>query len=351
MAQVRRILAITADPVLQSAAQRLGALVGATVERRSEAARSGWAAADAVIVGADLVQAVVASRPARRPGVLVLAGEGLDDGLWRSAVRLGAAGVFAVPGEEREVVELLGCAFEPAPAASSVIAVTGACGGAGTSTLAAGLALTSAATWSTVLIDGDRLGGGLDLLLGIEQLPGLRWPDLASTRGRLPSESFAQQLPAVAGCAVLSWDRAGTSAVTPEAAAVVIEAATRAFTTVVVDLQRISDSSTEVLGAAADRVIVLTVASVRAIAATRSVLADLTRWSAPVDLVLRDPGGAGLSRREVERAVGVPVRLGFGSESAVAAAAERGDLPTARPRGALARACRELLDADLRASA
>jgi secretion/DNA translocation related CpaE-like protein len=353
MGQVRRVVAITADRELSAAAARLGALAGAAVDVSStiDGVRAGWRSADAVIIGADLLQVMATADPGRRPGVVVITAGPRDDSLWRAAVQLGAMGLFSVPGEERDVVDRIVETFEPARSSSSVLAVVGGCGGAGASTVASALGLISARTRPTVLVDGDRLGGGLDVLLGIEQVPGLRWSELADTRGRVHSTSFAEGLPQAEGCAVLSWDRASRELVTPDAAAAVVAAATRAFGLVVIDLPRLRDPSVAALAAAADRTVVVTTACVRAIAATASLLADPTLAAAQVELVVRDPGGGRLAVREIEQVLGIPVRASICSEPGVAAAAERGEVPVARRRGSLVRACSELLEIERRSAA
>ena len=58
---------------------------------------------------------------------------------------------------------------------------------------------------STLLVDLDPLGGGLDLLLGAERLAGLRWPDLAGARGRLGGGMLRDALPRLDGLSLLSW--------------------------------------------------------------------------------------------------------------------------------------------------
>ncbi|MGZ4743893.1 MAG: P-loop NTPase [Oryzihumus sp.] len=69
--------------------------------------------------------------------------------------------------------------------AAHVIGVVGGSGGVGATVLAAALATRAAATGRTVAcVDGDVLGGGLDVTFGLEQEPGLRWPDLAAALGR-----------------------------------------------------------------------------------------------------------------------------------------------------------------------
>ena len=55
-----------------------------------------------------------------------------------------------------------------------VICVVGGSGGVGASTLAAALAFVAARQAArSVLVDTDRLGGGLDLLIGAERVDGL----------------------------------------------------------------------------------------------------------------------------------------------------------------------------------
>src|SRR3712207_7123198 len=47
----------------------------------------------------------------------------------------------------------------------------------------------------TLLVDADPLGGGLDLVLGWEQVDGLRWPSLAEADGRVDPPALLQALP------------------------------------------------------------------------------------------------------------------------------------------------------------
>lgn len=89
-----------------------------------------------------------------------------------------------------------------------VIGVLGASGGLGVSTLATALAMRSAlARGSSLLIDGHPRGGGLDVHLGVDGEPGLRWADLAAVRGEIEAAAVLSGLPCARGCRVLSWDR------------------------------------------------------------------------------------------------------------------------------------------------
>src|SRR5450631_1703863 len=92
---------------------------------------------------------------------------------------------------------------------SHIIGVVGGSGGVGASVLSAAIAIRAAqAGLRTVCLDGDRLGGGLDVTLGIEQERGVRWPDLPGARGRIDGPELLRALPTVDGVAVLSFDRA-----------------------------------------------------------------------------------------------------------------------------------------------
>jgi len=93
--------------------------------------------------------------------------------------------------------------------------VVAASGGLGASTLAAALAVRGAdAGLETLLIDARPYGGGLDVCLGLDTEPGLRWSDLASVRGDIDARAVLERLPAIGCGRVLSWDRAAPAAPT-----------------------------------------------------------------------------------------------------------------------------------------
>ena len=77
-------------------------------------------------------------------------------------------------------------------------------GGAGSSTLAAALALAAAVDRDVLLVDGDLQGGGIDYLLGIESVSGARWPELSEASGLLPAAALAQALPTAGRVRVLA---------------------------------------------------------------------------------------------------------------------------------------------------
>lgn len=90
----------------------------------------------------------------------------------------------------------------------SVIAVSGAVGGVGTSTLAYAIALQGAP--SAVLIDAQSSGTPLELLIGGESAPGTRWHQIQISTSAIDSETIMSALPEWNGVRFLSASRSGT---------------------------------------------------------------------------------------------------------------------------------------------
>lgn len=199
---------------------------------------------------------------------------------------------------------------------------------------------------ATMLVDADPLGGGLDLLLGGEGAPGVRWPDLADSRGRVARDALTDALPVVADLTVLSWDRHGPTAIPPEAMRSVLDAGARGRDLVVVDLPRSCDPAAEVVLAAAGLVLVIVPAEVRAAAAAACVATAVRARCPDVRLIVRGPAPAGLDASVVAAAVGLPLAGVLRPEPGLALALERGEPPARRGTGPLARLCRQVV-ADL----
>jgi septum formation inhibitor-activating ATPase MinD len=92
----------------------------------------------------------------------------------------------------------------------NVIAFVPASGGVGSSTLAAAVAVRAcAAGRSVVAVDLDPLAGCLDVVFGLEQEPGWRWPELSDVSGVVHGLGLADELPVSCGVPVLSGRRNG----------------------------------------------------------------------------------------------------------------------------------------------
>ncbi|MDQ1699730.1 MAG: hypothetical protein QOG34_1593, partial [Frankiaceae bacterium] len=276
------------------AALRACAVAGVTaapVGDPAQLART-WRSATAAIVAVSAA-AWVSGLP-RRASVAVLddaAGSELD--AWRLAVQLGAETVFEPSADLRTLVDWLALAGEPPGPPGLVIGVAGACGGAGASTLAAALALRAGS--SSMLVDADPSGGGIDVLLGVEGTAGTRWPDLRASRGVVAADVLAGAVLRVDGVAVVSWVAGDVAPAPVEAMDAVLSAAIRGSDLVVVDLPRGVDAAAEHAAARCDRILLVVPASVRAVAAASAAVA---RWSSAVadlGLVVRHPGPADLT--------------------------------------------------------
>ncbi|MFC7754775.1 septum site-determining protein Ssd [Tsukamurella soli] len=202
---------------------------------------------------------------------------------------------------------------------------------------------------TSLLVDADPWGGGIDLLLGCEDMPGLRWPDLSLRGGQVPSAPLMAALPGRADeVAVLAAGRdpAAQEApveITTEALLAVVDAGRRSVGVTVVDLPRRAGGVTAACAEVADLVVLVTTATVRGAAATRAAAAALGGRARELRLVVRGPAPGGLTARDVERAVGVPVAAAMRPQPGLDAALDGGGLNPA-PSSPLAAAAGRILD-------
>lgn len=92
-----------------------------------------------------------------------------------------------------------------------VITVSGAVGGIGASTFAYALALQAGSELqpghAAVLIDAQSDGAPLDVVVGAEAVPGIRWSQVQIRSADISSDTILSALPTHHGVAVLSADR------------------------------------------------------------------------------------------------------------------------------------------------
>lgn len=345
----QRPLVITSDPLVLDDVVRIALTAGTEVDVATDAGagRRSWATAAAVVVGRDAAEACARARLPRRPGVVLL-GDDLDEvGIWQLGVEVGAEHVVFLPDGEAWLTEMLAESVEPVRLSGELVAVVGGRGGAGATTLAAALALTGSRLGRrTLLIDGDPLGGGVDLVLGGESDPGIRWPDLGATQGRIPGAALTGALPRMNELSVLSWDRGDVLRVPGEAMESVLEAGRRSCELVVVDLPRALDEASRIVLSLASVVLLVVPAEVRAAAAATRVATQLAPLCVDLRLVVRGPSPSGLAAEEISRALGLPLVASLRAEPGLELALERGEPPGRRPRSPLAALC-EAVIADL----
>jgi len=344
-------LLVTADPTLLDDLLRLAAAGGteADVAPDPAAARPRFTGAPFVLVGADQVDACLRARLPRRPGVVIVGHPPAVDAAWEVAELLGAEHVAVLPTAEPWLVDRFAEHPDQASPGGRVLAVIGGRGGAGASILSAGLAVTAVGEgMSTLLVDGDPLGGGLDLILGWERVDGLRWPALRRAGGRVDAPVLLQALPHRGDLVLLSFarDLPGGSPPFPvpsEAMAATLDAARRGRDVIVADLPRQLDDAAVLALQAAARTFVVVPAELRATAAAARIAAAVAPHCEDVAVVVRGPAPGGLKARDVSRALGLPLAGSLRPEPALCQALERGEAPAANGRGPLAELCRRLI--------
>ncbi|MEV0297818.1 septum site-determining protein Ssd [Nocardia sp. NPDC050710] len=332
-------LVLIGDTRLRDEVRRIAAAAERGLdERELPIGRHAWATAPLVIVDTMAAHACADAGYLRRVGVvLVTEGEPeLPD--WQAAAAVGVERVIALPGAAVGLIEKFAEHGEYRTGDGVVVAVVGAGGGAGASTLAAATALRSAAERfrpDTVLVDGAPLGGGIDLLLGIESTAGLRWPDLVIEDGRVSAAALHGALPAAApGLAVLACGRGGAGRLPGEigAAAVhaVIEAGRAAGDLVICDVSGERGPHAERMLDCADLVVLVVPARLRAVAAAESVAAHIRHRNPNQGLIVRGPAPGGLRGAEVAELLDLPLLAAVRAEAGLPARLERGGLTLRR---------------------
>lgn len=328
------LVATDDDALIHDALRWCAAVAGeAHVVRSVDEARRHWRGAVAVVVGGDLAADLAVGPLARRDGVVLIAED--SPAAWRRGVELGAQAVVR-PRDDARAVELLAAVVDGRGEAC-VLSVVGAVGGVGATTIAAVLGRVAADHGSRVLLlDADPLSGGIDLVLGAEHEPGLRWAGLGQG-GRLPAEGLAAALPACRGLSLLTWGRDDPSGEAPVAA--VLLAAARGFDAIVADVPRHLGPIGEAVLATSVLTLVVVPEDVRGIAAARRALA--AGVGAAGESALVTVAGA-LGPDAVAEALGLRPLMRWRTDRSIGTAVERGHGP--HPNRRARRAAGALLD-------
>lgn len=305
-------------------------------------ARDLWEGAAFVLVGSDLAGKCLENLVPRRSRLIVVhtkseTGLGIapesdsERNIWRHAVALGAENVLELPTANFWLTEVLSEVAIPGPveriSSTNVISVVAGSGGVGSSTFAAILA-TEAVTrgMSAVVIDLDQFGGGIDLILGAEEIPGTRWCDIDPGSGRISADTLAAALPRANGVAFLSQSRSCTGDLSVETVAAVIDAARRAFDLVVLDLPREHSECNQLLIGQSVVTCVITRNHVRSIAASIAVSQWGGKFGSNVHFVLISDS-KGLSLPDVSAALGCQDLTEIAFMPAMTTRADEGDPP------------------------
>ncbi len=335
------VLTLVEDPELSANAERVAAAVGARAVTAVAPSRRNWLAAAAVILDeAAALRCARAGMP-RRDGVLLIGPDQPSTSMWTAAIDIGAESVCALPEQEATLVRHVAESAERgAPGARNgrVLAVTAGPGGGGASVFSAALARCAG---EALLVDLDPCGGGIDLLLGGESVPGLRWPDLRLHGGRLSWTALREALPRQRDISFLSGTRTFHD-IDAGAVEAVVDAGRRGGTTVVCDVPRQPAPAAVSAVQSADLAIIVSSCDVRGIAATAAVAAIVRTLNPNLGLVVRGPAPGGLRAVEVADVAGVPLLVAMRPEPMLGARLEHGGLRL-RNRSPLARAAQTVL--------
>jgi secretion/DNA translocation related CpaE-like protein len=335
-------LLVTADEALLEELLRLAAAAGTTPEVASDvpAALRAWPRAPLVLVGADLADALARAEPGRREGVFVVLLAPSPDAVFRSALAVGAESVAELPRSEGWLVERLTDVVDTGPARGLTLGVIGGSGGSGATTFACAVAQVAGRVGPSVVIDADPLGPGVDRVLGLDLVEGVRWDGVGHTTGRLSARALRESLPRRAGVAALTW-YAGPQPPSLQAFAVreVLSAARRGHDTVVVDLPRGPDPLVDEIVSRCDRLLVTVLPSVPGLAGAVRVCRRFVDHSS-VATVVR---GSGVDDDALHRLTGVPVAAHMADQRGLAESIDLGLGPVRSRRGPLGRAAAAVL--------
>lgn len=349
MADDGRPLIVTADDGLLDDALRIAAAAGVElVHSREPGSRPSWRTASVVLLDAVLVRAAVDARMPRRPGIVVVFDAPAPEAMWELCVRLGVEKTVHVHEGEVELIELLADTLRGSTADGRCVAVIGGCGGAGASVFAGAVAFAGAQAGApALLLDCDPWGAGLDVILGVEQSPGLRWKDLSAPAGRLPVDELTRALPRIrigtTGISVLAHGRQVAGDLDPDVVDVVIDAGRRAGAVTVVDLPRTPGPAPDRVLERCDLVVLITPADVRGCWAAERTCTRLRGFDVEAGLVVRGPSPCGLGAREVAELLGLPLLAQMRAETGLANELEFGLSLSSDRRRPLAQAARRVL--------
>ncbi len=322
-AQRHTILLLIEDPDLSEDCAHIAAAAGYSTTRAEPDTPSqlDWRHANAVLVDPGALALLPRATLPRRDRVWLVHGVTQEPD-WPAAMRLGCAGGWVLPTEAGDLVEQLGRPGAVALGDGHIIGVSPGSGGVGASTLAC--AVAAAVPGQRLLIEADWLGPGLDLVLGAEQQPGLRWADLSLTGGHIDAEDVLAAVPQSAGgLPVLATGRTRQQAPTriePAALDTVASSVAAAGAVAVIDFPRggqlgmstgaehgvANGAGLDCLRSSSLHAVVVQ-ATVAGVAAAANAASALRAAGADPVAVLRGPAPSGINWADIEAATGMVV--------------------------------------------
>lgn len=319
---------ISDDAALLDDLLRISAAAGVAVHIDAQGARMHWQRAALVVVDAAQAARIGRAGLPRRPGVIVVTRDQvLPERVWPDALALGAEHVVSLPDGERWLLTRLRQVHDGPSRDGQITAVIGACGGAGASTLAVGLARAARTGGADVLlIDADPLSAGIDLILGADEATGSRWGDVQALKGAVSTASLRDALPTVQGVTVLAPTRDRSQAITSDTLSDVLDAGSRGFDHLIIDLPCTVDPMIEMALGRAAQTLLITPADVLATCRARVVAEYVQRHANRMRFIVRRVR-EGLEPSVVSDALQIPLDGTIDDRVRVREAINTGDPP------------------------
>ena len=175
---------------------------------------------------------------------------------------------------------------------------------------------------TAVLLDLDALGGGIDISLGAETVPGARWSGLHATGARLDPEQLLDGLPRWRSVPFLACD--GHEAPAPQAVRSVLRSA-REIGPVVVDVGRSSTPARTSALAQLTAIVLVVPAEIRGVTAAAAMQAALRAdgFDGELRVVVRTDGAV-LGARRIAHVLDLTLAGSVRGDRGLAAARDRG---------------------------
>ena len=337
----RQVLIVGSDSELVDAVRRCAVACGVEVTEAVSLgqARSVWMSSTFVVV-LDEVANERRVEVMSRPRVVVVTRDSATSTPWRMAVDVGAEQVLDLSIGDTSLVEYF---TQESQARARVVSVVGGSGGAGASITAAALVLSARSRGQRcVLVDADHESSGADLLLGLDETPGLRWHHLSPSAGPPPGEQLFSSLPRSGECAVITRDRGDRSGLDISLIRSTIRALHGVVDLIVVDIPRGAIELRAELAVESDVVFVVVTCDLRGATSARPVV-DSIRDHADVRLLARRSRGDSLTPPDIREWLDLPLGAVLPNESGITSSIDRGEPICGQRRSRLIAACSSLL--------
>lgn len=269
------MLLVTNDDVIHDEVSRLAANAALPIEvvPGPGEAMTAWRRASLVLVGGDCAGSMARLRPSRRRCVAVVQASIAYPDIYRDALDIGAAQVLALPETRDWLDDAIAEALLEDAQRGVTVGVIGAAGGVGATSLATAVACAGADRVSTVLVDLDPLGMGVERVLGHDSESVTNWSTLGAQA--LSPRGLRETLPNFDGVHVVGFGAESPRPIEGSAAISVLTACAQAFDLTVVDIPRTLTAAAQEAVVRCDLLVLMCPQALTAVASGRRTAAAL----------------------------------------------------------------------------